>query len=87
MTTAEAITAGSSTSPLEAFNGSIRRPKTGFLYQAGLAIVAFAMVLLPLVYLESDAHIDRLFALNYRLIGTLLGLANTAEQALQPDVE
>jgi Zn-dependent protease with chaperone function len=51
MTTAEAITAGSSTSPLEAFNGSIRRPKTGFLYQAGLAIVAFAMVLLPLVYL------------------------------------
>jgi Zn-dependent protease with chaperone function len=37
-------------SPLEAFTGSIAPTKTGFLYKAGLAVVAFAMVLLPLVY-------------------------------------
>jgi len=38
-------------SPLEAFSGRIERTKTGPLYSVGLAIVAFAMVLLPLVYL------------------------------------
>ena len=37
-------------SPLNAFSGGITRPKTGMLYRAGLSIVAFAMVLLPLIY-------------------------------------
>ena len=37
-------------SPLEAFSGGITRTKTGLLYRAGLAIVASAMVLLPLLY-------------------------------------
>lgn len=40
-----------SASPLEAFTGTIHRTKTGPLYSTGLAIVAFAMVLLPLIYL------------------------------------
>jgi Zn-dependent protease with chaperone function len=47
----EAVSAPSSASPLEAFSGAIRRTKTGPLYSAGLAIVAFAMVLLPIIYL------------------------------------
>jgi Zn-dependent protease with chaperone function len=38
-------------SPLDAFSGAIVRTKTGPLYSAGLAIVAFAMVLLPLIYI------------------------------------
>lgn len=38
-------------SPLEAFSGPIARTKTGPLYSAGLAVVAFAMVLLPIIYL------------------------------------
>ncbi len=38
-------------SPLEAFTGTIARTKTGPLYRVGLAVVAFAMVLLPLIYL------------------------------------
>ena len=38
-------------SPLAAFSGTITRTKTGPLYKAGLAVVAFAMVLLPLIYL------------------------------------
>jgi len=38
-------------SPLGAFSGSIERTKTGPLYSAGLAVVAFAMVLLPLIYM------------------------------------
>jgi hypothetical protein len=38
-------------SPLGAFSGAIARTKTGPLYRAGLAVVAFAMVLLPLIYL------------------------------------
>lgn len=37
-------------SPLEAFTGPIPRTKTGPIYGAGLAVVAFAMVLLPLLY-------------------------------------
>ena len=37
-------------SPLEAFTGVIVPAKTGLLYNAGLAVVAFAMVLLPAIY-------------------------------------
>lgn len=47
---APGVTAASTTSPLEAFSGTITRTKTGPLYTAGLAVVAFAMVLLPLIY-------------------------------------
>ena len=47
----EAVAPHPSSSPLEAFSGPIARTKTGPLYSAGLAIVAFAMVLLPLLYL------------------------------------
>ena len=45
------VVAHEATSPLEAFSAAIARTKTGPLYSAGLAIVAFAMVLLPLLYL------------------------------------
>ncbi len=38
-------------SPIEAFQGTIRPARTTPLYRLGLAVVAFAMVLLPLVYL------------------------------------
>jgi Zn-dependent protease with chaperone function len=47
----EAVAAHQTVSPLEAFSGAIVRTKTGPLYRAGLTIVAFAMVLLPLIYL------------------------------------
>ena len=47
----EGVAAPQTVSPLEAFSGAIARTKTGPLYKAGLAIVAFAMVLLPLIYL------------------------------------
>ena len=47
---AEAVTPRQPGSPLEAFSGAITRTKTGPLYRAGLAVVAFAMVLLPLLY-------------------------------------
>ncbi|MEN9678219.1 MAG: Protease HtpX [Verrucomicrobiota bacterium] len=40
-----------SDSPLDAFGGTIAPTRTGPLYTAGLAVVAFAMVLLPLIYL------------------------------------
>ena len=46
-----AVTARQAFTPLEAFSGAIARTKTGPLYSAGLMIVAFAMVLLPLIYL------------------------------------
>src|SRR6266446_2493108 len=46
-----AVTARQAFTPLEAFSGAIARTETGPLYSAGLAIVAFAMVLLPLIYL------------------------------------
>jgi Zn-dependent protease with chaperone function len=39
-------------SPLDAFQGTIARTETTPLYRLGLAVVAFAMVLLPLVYLS-----------------------------------
>ncbi len=39
-------------SPLEAFTGTIKPTKIGPLYSAGLAVTAFAMVLLPLIYLS-----------------------------------
>jgi Zn-dependent protease with chaperone function len=38
-------------SPLQAFTGAIEPTKTGPLYSAGLALVAFAMVLLPVIYI------------------------------------
>jgi Zn-dependent protease with chaperone function len=37
--------------PLDAFGGQISRTRTGPLYSAGLAVIAFAMVLLPLIYI------------------------------------
>ena len=50
-TSAEVVAVPGGVSPLEGFTGPIARTKTGLLYKAGLAIVAFAMVLLPLIYL------------------------------------
>ncbi len=47
----EGITVCQTPSPLDAFSGPIHRTQTGLLYSAGLAIVAFAMVLLPLIYI------------------------------------
>jgi Zn-dependent protease with chaperone function len=38
-------------SPLEAFSADIRRPQLSPLYTIGLAVVAFAMVLLPAIYI------------------------------------
>lgn len=38
-------------SPLDCFSGEIKRTPTGPVYLAGLAVVAFGMVLLPLIYL------------------------------------
>jgi hypothetical protein len=46
----EGATAERPPSPVEAFSGAIVRTKTGPLYSIGLAIVAFAMVLLPIIY-------------------------------------
>jgi hypothetical protein len=34
-------------------------------------------------YLEAGAHVERLFALNYRLIGRLLASARAAESTLE----
>jgi Zn-dependent protease with chaperone function len=48
---ARTFTKAQTVSPLEGFEGEIARTKTGPLYTVGLAIVAFAMVLLPLLYL------------------------------------
>jgi len=50
-TVSEVVAGQHNVSPLEAFRGTIERTKTGPLYKAGLAVVAFAMVLLPLIYL------------------------------------
>ncbi len=47
----QGVAAPESISPLEAFTGPITRTKTGLLYRVGLAIIAFAMVLLPLIYI------------------------------------
>ena len=38
-------------SPLEGFTGDITQPKLSLLYTVGLAVVAFAMVLLPVIYI------------------------------------
>src|SRR5437899_294672 len=51
MNTVSEVVADQHNSPLDAFRGTIERTKTGPLYKAGLAVVAFAMVLLPLIYL------------------------------------
>src|SRR5262249_8120794 len=58
---------------LEAFTGSIPRTKTGLLYSAGLAIVAFAMVLLPLIYLALILITAWLVLLHLRYDTVLLG--------------
>jgi Zn-dependent protease with chaperone function len=47
----EVVVTQQTESPLDAFSGPIARTKTGLLYKAGLGIVAFAMVLLPLIYI------------------------------------
>jgi len=47
----EAVIPRQTGSSSEAFTGVIARTKTGPLYSAGLAVVAFAMVLLPFIYL------------------------------------
>jgi hypothetical protein len=47
----EAASATQRASPLEAFRGTFPRTKIRPLYSAGLGVVAFAMVLLPLIYL------------------------------------
>ena len=49
-TPAEGVGGDQNVSPLDAFSGAITRTKTGPLYKVALAIVAFAMVLLPLIY-------------------------------------
>ncbi|HEY0551282.1 MAG TPA: M48 family metallopeptidase [Verrucomicrobiae bacterium] len=51
MTAADPIADRGNPSPLAAFRGSFAPTKPGFLYQAGLAVVAFAMVLLPAIYM------------------------------------
>lgn len=35
------------------------------------------------VYQDSEAHVDRLFALHYRLVGRILACAQTAEASLE----
>lgn len=45
------MTASTPDSPLDAFTGSITPTRVPLLYQAGLGVVALAMVLLPLVYI------------------------------------
>ena len=36
------------------------------------------------VFLNSDAHVDRLFALHYRLVGKILAQADEGEKLLSP---
>ena len=48
---AEPATSSQTSSPLDFFTGTIERTRTGPVYVGGLAVVAFAMVLLPLLYL------------------------------------
>jgi hypothetical protein len=38
------------------------------------------------VYLDCGAHVERLFALHYRLVGRILGLGDTAERNLERQV-
>jgi hypothetical protein len=45
------ITRPSDVSPLAAFTGDINRTKLSLFYTIGLAVVAFAMVFLPAVYI------------------------------------
>jgi hypothetical protein len=47
----ESVSPMTAASPLHAFEGDIRRPRTSFLYQIGLLVVAGAMVLLPIIYI------------------------------------
>src|SRR5947209_6371913 len=48
---ASPLSCSAGASALSAFSGTIKPAKPGVLYTLGLAIVAFAMVLLPLIYL------------------------------------
>ena len=50
MTPVGGATVGQTISPVDVFSGAIVRSRTRPLYIVGLAIVVFAMVLLPLVY-------------------------------------
>ncbi len=50
MTPVAGAVVGQTISPVDTFNGAIVRTRTRPLYIVGLAVVAFAMVLLPLVY-------------------------------------
>ena len=47
----EVVPEQAAVSPLDAFTGAIAPTKTGLLYKAALGIVAFTMVLLPLIYI------------------------------------
>src|SRR5215212_145020 len=47
----QGVAAPEGISPLQAFTGPIARTKTGLLYRVGLAVIAFAIVLLPLIYM------------------------------------
>ena len=51
MTAADPSAERGISSPLDAFRGSFAPTKPGFLYQAGMAVVAFTMVLLPAIYM------------------------------------
>jgi hypothetical protein len=51
MTPTEVSPSEAADSPLAAFKGTIVPNRTGALYRTGLAVVAFAMVLLPVIYL------------------------------------
>lgn len=57
MTTAPSAATDRSISPLDAFGGTFAPTEPGFLYKAGLAVVAFAMVLLPTIYLALVAAV------------------------------
>lgn len=50
-TTIQSEPPGQPVSPLDAFRGSFARSEPSLLYKAGLAVVAFAMVLLPAIYI------------------------------------
>ena len=67
MTTSEQTSGGHQTaSPLDAFSGPITPTETGVLYKAGLAIVAFTMVLLPVIYMALIALTAWLVVLHLR---------------------
>src|SRR5689334_8132058 len=46
----QSLSLGSTVSPLDGFQGVVVRARPGLFYKLGLAVVAFAMVLLPTIY-------------------------------------